>query len=787
MEKGCERVTYRCRLCRQHLFDSTCVLNPGTGYHHHPHHHHQHHQEVPGPSTARESDLHQVPLHEGHQGEDSKPTTCGGSDNVSRSVGVLAPYGQVTVGPNPLWFINEDSTPPWVHRTLDKFQWKRGKLLCPKCNGRVGSFDFVTPYKLHCATEKPSRIHIMRNRVDCESSSPIIARIRPMPQNPPSSSSGNSLSEEGDSSTATWTSTVHRPVAGGAEYDTPTFAEVDSSILMTAASIMPSTSESPPCNFLPDAFSSASDEEASPGQPLRNDHQRVGPRSLPLDSLTRSENPLSRSPSMILHVGHPFHSQRAENLLPKGTSPSSRNNSFMAEGSEIRQRKGRLKVPVDRPVSFGLESGRGKLENDMLLNGLTVERNIAYVSGTNRGRVIASRSQESPVTMLPGMSSDACVRESQRRSQHQVWPYSSRTVDSEDGGLGDRRGYHVNRSAGSNTSTATSIPISFPADISANVFKNSQGFFSQAADRGRTMERPRNPGSSGSQSPGPYSQVSTSEQMESLGSSAGRDRHVPSLTHAQQQVRESEDEEDPALGDDVVDQGENVQSSTGERSPRKQRKERNRKKKERRKQRRYERWLERQTLGAEEESAIQDISAAGLYSLLGPRCAGSSLREVTTCSVCLDIYYQPHTCFPCEHIFCEPCLRQVARFHPVVTPCPLCRTTIRSVKLHDQLTSAVKQLFPRQFENRHQMERRTLNRSFPLPGNPNLPPWYRMGYQNNRNQVDFLASRRNAGYVHDWGMRYLQGVVWRVVASTLVLIVVSGISVGFLHFMFDFS
>lgn len=85
------------------------------------------------------------------------------------------------------------------------------------------------------------------------------------------------------------------------------------------------------------------------------------------------------------------------------------------------------------------------------------------------------------------------------------------------------------------------------------------------------------------------------------------------------------------------------------------------------------------------------------------------------------------------------------------------------------------------------MERRTLNRSFPLPGNSNLPPWYRMGYQNNRNQVDFLASRRNPGYVHDWGMRYLQGVMWRVVASTAVLLIVSGISVGFLHFMFDFS
>lgn len=50
--------------------------------------------------------------------------------------------------------------------------------------------------------------------------------------------------------------------------------------------------------------------------------------------------------------------------------------------------------------------------------------------------------------------------------------------------------------------------------------------------------------------------------------------------------------------------------------------------------------------------------------------------EGLTCAVCLDIYFSPYSCQPCGHVFCEPCLRTVAKNRAANTPCPLCRTLI---------------------------------------------------------------------------------------------------------------
>ena len=57
-------------------------------------------------------------------------------------------------------------------------------------------------------------------------------------------------------------------------------------------------------------------------------------------------------------------------------------------------------------------------------------------------------------------------------------------------------------------------------------------------------------------------------------------------------------------------------------------------------------------------------------------------REGLTCAVCLDVYFSPHSCQPCSHVFCEPCLRTLARNRPTNTPCPLCRTLISHTNFH---------------------------------------------------------------------------------------------------------
>ncbi len=50
-----------------------------------------------------------------------------------------------------------------------------------------------------------------------------------------------------------------------------------------------------------------------------------------------------------------------------------------------------------------------------------------------------------------------------------------------------------------------------------------------------------------------------------------------------------------------------------------------------------------------------------------------------TCPVCLDVFYHPYNCKPCNHTFCGPCLRRLAAANAanaLSTKCPLCRKLI---------------------------------------------------------------------------------------------------------------
>ncbi|KAG7240862.1 hypothetical protein INR49_023436 [Caranx melampygus] len=100
--------------------------------------------------------------------------------------------------------------------------------------------------------------------------------------------------------------------------------------------------------------------------------------------------------------------------------------------------------------------------------------------------------------------------------------------------------------------------------------------------------------------------------------------------------------------------------------------EKNRLKSLRRKQRRKERWLHSQLKQEQVESV----------TLLDSE---EEDREGLTCAVCLDVYFSPYSCKPCGHVFCEPCLRTLAKNRPTNTPCPLCRTLISHTNIHKGL------------------------------------------------------------------------------------------------------
>ncbi|XP_044148303.1 E3 ubiquitin-protein ligase RNF180 isoform X2 [Bufo gargarizans] len=90
-------------------------------------------------------------------------------------------------------------------------------------------------------------------------------------------------------------------------------------------------------------------------------------------------------------------------------------------------------------------------------------------------------------------------------------------------------------------------------------------------------------------------------------------------------------------------------------------------------------------------------------------------KESYTCAVCLDVYFNPYLCYPCRHIFCEPCLRTLARDNPTRTPCPLCRSIITRVHFHSDLSKCSAAFFPNEYLKRKQSFQRASCAKWPLP------------------------------------------------------------------------
>ncbi|KAL0965426.1 hypothetical protein UPYG_G00281140 [Umbra pygmaea] len=127
--------------------------------------------------------------------------------------------------------------------------------------------------------------------------------------------------------------------------------------------------------------------------------------------------------------------------------------------------------------------------------------------------------------------------------------------------------------------------------------------------------------------------------------------------------------------------------------------EKNRLKSQRRKQRKKERWLHAQEqcdTGMLTESEEDD-------------------KNAYTCAVCLDVYFSPYSCQPCGHIFCEACLRTLARNRPRNTPCPLCRTLISQTVFQKELNQSAKTIYPKKYHSRKHNFQKSNCAKWPLP------------------------------------------------------------------------
>ncbi|XP_063753990.1 E3 ubiquitin-protein ligase RNF180 [Eleginops maclovinus] len=208
--------------------------------------------------------------------------------------------------------------------------------------------------------------------------------------------------------------------------------------------------------------------------------------------------------------------------------------------------------------------------------------------------------------------------------------------------------------------------------------------------------------------------------------SSGRPSQIPQ-THITSSVlgagEGEEDEEQEGL-EDGEDGGSSLVEVTGQTMTsavilpyvpfgerRMSKREKNRIKCLRRRQRRRERWRQSQLQESRQSSTGNPSSS----SSEDDEDLSAGDREGFICAVCLDVFFSPYMCHPCNHVFCEPCLRTLAKNSPTNTPCPLCRTIITHVFFQKELNQTAKTFFPKEYLSRKQNFQKANCAKWPLP------------------------------------------------------------------------
>ncbi|XP_076445253.1 uncharacterized protein LOC143283088 [Babylonia areolata] len=95
-----------------------------------------------------------------------------------------------------------------------------------------------------------------------------------------------------------------------------------------------------------------------------------------------------------------------------------------------------------------------------------------------------------------------------------------------------------------------------------------------------------------------------------------------------------------------------------------------------------------------------------------------------TCPMCLEVMWSPHTTSPCQHTFCEGCLRRLssASSSSSKSDCPLCRQRIAACVPNTEMERIIQDKYPAHLRQRRREERRRRHhqrlKHAPLPGLP---------------------------------------------------------------------
>ena len=92
--------------------------------------------------------------------------------------------------------------------------------------------------------------------------------------------------------------------------------------------------------------------------------------------------------------------------------------------------------------------------------------------------------------------------------------------------------------------------------------------------------------------------------------------------------------------------------------------------------------------------------------------AEASMEELL-CPICLDLLHLPHSLQPCQHLFCDPCLRRLAGAR--ILKCPVCRSPIKDCHLDQELHDSIEDQHQDVYIQREQDEMNSGIFNLPLP------------------------------------------------------------------------
>ena len=95
------------------------------------------------------------------------------------------------------------------------------------------------------------------------------------------------------------------------------------------------------------------------------------------------------------------------------------------------------------------------------------------------------------------------------------------------------------------------------------------------------------------------------------------------------------------------------------------------------------------------------------------RAETEAAMEGLLCPICLDLLHRPHSLQPCQHLFCDPCLRRLAGAR--IQNCPVCRSPIEDCHLDQELHDSIEDQHQDAYIQREEAEMASGIYNEPLP------------------------------------------------------------------------